>query len=70
MTKEDVNSYLTKNDYWFDIKLLIDFKNVCDIKKFIQDETHQNSMKVVFKKLKIFSTRFVHFGHGIGPIEM
>ena len=27
-------------------------------------------MKVVFKKLNIFSTNFVHFGSGIGPIEM
>ena len=27
-------------------------------------------MKLVFKKLKIFSTIFVHFGRGIGPIGM
>ena len=27
-------------------------------------------MKVVFNKLKIFSTNFVHFGRGIVPIEM
>ena len=27
-------------------------------------------MKLVFKKLKIFSTHFVHFGRGIGIIEM
>ena len=25
-------------------------------------------MKVVFEKLKIFSTYFLHFGRGIGPI--
>ena len=27
-------------------------------------------MKLVFKKLKIFSTHFLHFVRGIGPIEM
>ena len=27
-------------------------------------------MKLVFKKLKVFSTHFVHFGRGIGPIYM
>ena len=27
-------------------------------------------MKLVSKKLKIFSTHFLHFGRGIGPIEM
>ena len=27
-------------------------------------------MKPVFKKLKIFSTNFLHFGSGIGPIEI
>ena len=27
-------------------------------------------MKLLFKKLKIFSTHFVHFGRGIGPIIM
>ena len=27
-------------------------------------------MKLVFKKLNIFSTHFVQFGLGIGPIEM
>ena len=27
-------------------------------------------MKDVFNKLNIFSTHFVHFGSGIGPIEM
>ena len=27
-------------------------------------------MEVVFSKLTIFSTHFVHFGRGIGSIEM
>ena len=27
-------------------------------------------MKLVFKKLKILSTHFVHFGRVIGPTEM
>ena len=27
-------------------------------------------MKLVFKKLKIFSTYFLHFGGEIGPFEM
>ena len=27
-------------------------------------------MKIVLKKLKIFSTHFLHFGRGIGPFEM
>ena len=27
-------------------------------------------MKFVFNKIKIFSTHFVHFGRGIGPIEI
>ena len=27
-------------------------------------------MKVVFKKLKIFITHFLHFGHGIGSIDV
>ena len=27
-------------------------------------------MKLIFKKLKIFGTHFVHFGRGIGPIEI
>ena len=27
-------------------------------------------MKFVFKKIKIFSTHFVHFGRGIEPIEI
>ena len=27
-------------------------------------------MKSLFKNLKIFSTNFVHFGRGIGPVEM
>ena len=70
MTKEDINFDLTKNDDWFDIKLLIDSKKLCDIKKFIQDETYRNAMKLLFKKLNIFSNHFLHFGRGIGPVEM
>ena len=66
MTKEGIHFDLTKNDDWFDIKLLTD----CKIKQCIQDDTYQNAMKLVFKKLNIFSTRFVNFGRGIGPIEM
>ena len=62
--------WFDENDYWFDIKLLIDYKKGCDIKKCTQDETYRNEMKLVFKKIKIFSTNFVHFGHGIGPIEI
>ena len=27
-------------------------------------------MRLVFNKLKICRTHFLHFGHGIGPIEM
>ena len=27
-------------------------------------------MELLFKKLMIFSTHFVYFGRGIGPIEM
>ena len=27
-------------------------------------------MKVVYNKLKIFSTHFVHFGLGLGPIKV
>ena len=61
---------MTKNDDCFDIKLLIDCKERCDNKKYIQEDTYQNSMKLVFNKLKIFSTRFLHFGRVIGPIEM
>ena len=63
MTKEKI-------DDWFEIKLLIDCKKVCDIKQCIQDETYQNATKIVFKKLKIFSNHFVHFGRGIGPNGM
>ena len=70
MTKEDKHFDLTKNDDWFDIKLLFDGKKGCDIKQCIQDETYQNEMKLVFKKLMIFSTHCVQFGRGIGPIEM
>ena len=70
MTKEDINVDLTKKDDWFDIKLLIDCNKRCDIKKCIQHETYQNTINVLFKTLKIFSTNFVHFGRGIGPIEM
>ena len=55
MTKEDIHFDLTKNDDWFDIKLLIDCKKLGDIKQFIHDETYQNKMKPL-KKLKIFST--------------
>ena len=69
MTKEDTHFYL-KNDDWFDIKLLIDCNKGCDKKQCINYETYQNSMKVVFKKRKIFSTHFVHSGRGIGLIEM
>ena len=68
MTKGDIKFDLTKNDDWFDIRLLIDCKQVCGIKQFIQGETYLNAMKLVFNKLKIFSTQFVHFGLGIGPI--
>ena len=56
VTKEDINLYLTKNDDCFDIKWIIDFRKGCDIKHCIQDETHRNEMKLVFKKIKIFST--------------
>ena len=70
MTKEDINFYLTSNDDWFDTKLLIYFKKGCDNKQCIKDKTYWNAAKVVFNKLKIFNTCFVHFGHGIGPIEM
>ena len=61
---------MTKNDGWFDIKLLIYCKKGCDIKQLIQYETYRNAMIPVFKKLKIFSTHFVHFGRVIGPIEL
>ena len=70
MTKEDIHFDLTKNDYWFDIKLLIYYKKGCDIKKCIEDETYQNTMELVSKKLSIFSTHFLDFGCGIIPIEM
>ena len=70
MTKEDINFDLKKNDDWFVIKLKIDRKKGCDIKKCIQGETYLNAMKLVFKKLKVFSTHFVHFGRRIGPIYM
>ena len=60
---------LTKNDDWFDIKLLIYCKKGYDIKQCIQYETYQNKMKMLFKKLKILSTHYAHFGRGIGPIE-
>ena len=68
--KEDIHFYLTKNYYWFYIKLLIDYKKGCDNKQCIKDDTYRNAMKLVFNKLNIFSTCFVHFGSGIGPIEM
>ena len=70
MTTEDIHFYLTKNDDWFDIKLLIDCKKGCDMKQCIQYETYQNEMKPVSKKLNIFSTHFVHFGRGIGTIQI
>ena len=66
MTKEGIHFDLTKNDDWFDIKLLTD----CKIKQCIQDDTYQNAMKLVFKKLNIFSTHFVQIGRGIGPVEI
>ena len=40
MTKEYIHFIFQKDDDWFDIKSLIDFKKGCDIKKFVQDETH------------------------------
>ena len=70
MTKEDIYFDLTKNDDWFDIKLLIYCKKVCDIKQCIQDDTYQNTIKILFKKLNIFSTHFVHCGRGSGPIAI
>ena len=70
VTKEGIHFDLTKNDDQLDIKLLIDFKKGYHIKQGIHDDTYQNAMKLVFKKHKIFSTHFVHFGRGIGPIEM
>ena len=70
VTKEDIHHDLRKNNYWFDIKLLIYCKKGCDIIQYIQYETYLNVMKFLFKKLKIFSTHFIHFGRGIGPIEM
>ena len=70
MNKEDIYFDLTKNDDWFDIKLLIDCKQGCDIKQRIQDEPYQNPMKLLFKKPNIFSTYFVHFGRGIGTISI
>ena len=62
--------FIWKNYDWFDIKLLIDWNKLYEIKQCIQDETYQNAMKDVFKKLKIFITHFVNFGSGFGPIEM
>ena len=69
MIKEDIHFDQTKNYDWFYIKLLIYCKKVYDIKQCIQYETYRNSMKLVIKKLKTFSTHFVHFGCGIGDIE-
>ena len=37
--------------------------------KKIKNETYRNAMKVVFNKLNIFSTHFVHFGCVIVTIE-
>ena len=68
MTKEYIHSNLTNNDDWFDIKSLIDCNKGCDNKQFIKNETYQNAMKLVFKKLNIFSTHFLQFGRVIGPI--
>ena len=70
MNKSDIHFDLTLNYDCFDIKLLIGCNKLCDNKQFIQYETYQNSMKFLFNKLKIFSTPFVQFGRGIGPIEM
>ena len=70
MTKEDIHFDLTKNDDWFDTKLLIYVYKVCYNKQCIAYETYINAMKFVCEKLNIFSTHFVHFGLGIGPIEM
>ena len=62
---------IDKNDDWFDIKLLIDYKKGYGKKQCIKENKYQNAIKLlVFNNIKIFSTHFVHFGHGIGPIEM
>ena len=68
VNKEDTYFDMKKNYDWFDIKLLIYCKKVCDNEQCIYYETYRNEMKVVFNKLNIFSTNFVHFGHGIGTI--
>ena len=60
---------IDKNDDWFDIKLLIDCNKWRDNKQCIKDDTYQDATEVVSKKFNIFSTNFVHFGRGIGPIE-
>ena len=59
---------LTSNDDWLNIKLLIYCNKVCYNKQCIKYDTYRNSMKVVFNKIEIFSTHFLHFGRGIGPI--
>ena len=69
MTKEDIYFDLTQNYDWFDIKLINDCKKVCNTKQCIQDKTHKNIVKIVFRNIKIFSNHFINFGHGIGSIE-
>ena len=59
----------TKNDYWFEIKILINCKKLCDNKQFIKGEIYQNAMQFLFKKLNIFSPHVLQFGRVIGPIE-
>ena len=44
VVKEDIHFDLTKNNYYFDIKLQIDCIKGCDIKQCIQYETYQNEI--------------------------
>ena len=69
MTKGDIHFDLTKNDDWFDIKLLIHWKKGCDKKHCIKDKTYLKEIKIVFNRLNIFNNNFVHVGLGIGPIK-
>jgi hypothetical protein len=60
---------LSKNDKWFDIKILTD-GTTGGTTKMLQKRTYTESIKKIFKKLQIVAAHLGHWGRVSGPVEL
>ncbi|KAG7345280.1 centromere DNA-binding like protein [Nitzschia inconspicua] len=59
----------TKNDRWFDTKLLVDLQQrTNDLSRVISDKTYSDAVKKICKQLGIPTQHYVHLGRVLGSV--